>query len=339
VDLGYGWNVVMSMDPDWESSNQSPKIIETSPSQYIEMNEGDTQEFYIYAMDENNETLSYTWSLDGMALNDNTTNQMTFFANYSSSGFHILMVVVSDGEFDVEYEWSVTIYYKEPPKDDDDKDGLPDYWEEEHFGDLLQTGNDDPDEDGFTNQDEYFNGTDPKTPNYIGPDFEGDKDGMPDSWEMKHFGNLDEGPTDDYDGDGYTNLNEYLNSTDPSNPYDLPRLPDDDDDNEHDEPDSEDKDDFAVTMTILVGLGILCVGVIGVLVYLRTKEVKSQYPEEDELESDGRITSGDQECTFEEKESEGTVIDPQLEIKKKKPKKKKKQNVPLGKPVETEDDP
>ena len=42
-----------------------------------------------------------------------------------------------------------------------------------------------------------------------------DRDGLPDDWEMEHFGNLDQGADDDFDEDGYTNSEEYENGTDP----------------------------------------------------------------------------------------------------------------------------
>ena len=49
-----------------------------------------------------------------------------------------------------------------------------------------------------------------------------DRDGMPDDWEKLHFGTTARGsPTDsssDFDGDGYTDLEEYLNGTDPKVP-------------------------------------------------------------------------------------------------------------------------
>ena len=43
-----------------------------------------------------------------------------------------------------------------------------------------------------------------------------DRDGLPDDWEMEHFGNLDQGADDDFDEDGYTNSEEYENGTDPT---------------------------------------------------------------------------------------------------------------------------
>ncbi|MCL4790214.1 MAG: hypothetical protein KJ070_26110, partial [Verrucomicrobia bacterium] len=54
------------------------------------------------------------------------------------------------------------------------------------------------------------------------PDLDGDGyvdldgDGLPDSWEMTHFGNLNQTDTDDPDGDGLTNLLEFQLGTNPN---------------------------------------------------------------------------------------------------------------------------
>ncbi|MFQ5884459.1 MAG: hypothetical protein ACE5IO_05100 [Thermoplasmata archaeon] len=45
--------------------------------------------------------------------------------------------------------------------EDSDQDGLPDWWELEYFGDLSYGADDDPDNDGFTNLEEYEAGTSP----------------------------------------------------------------------------------------------------------------------------------------------------------------------------------
>jgi alpha-tubulin suppressor-like RCC1 family protein len=43
-----------------------------------------------------------------------------------------------------------------------------------------------------------------------------DGDGMPGWWERQYFGNLDQTGSGDYDGDGFSNLDEFLNGTDPT---------------------------------------------------------------------------------------------------------------------------
>lgn len=48
-----------------------------------------------------------------------------------------------------------------PASQDSDGDGLPDWWELFYFNHLFYDGNDDPDGDGFTNQEEFADGSDP----------------------------------------------------------------------------------------------------------------------------------------------------------------------------------
>lgn len=43
-----------------------------------------------------------------------------------------------------------------------------------------------------------------------------DGDGLPDEWELEHFGTLDQRWDDDYDGDGISNGDEFLNGTRPN---------------------------------------------------------------------------------------------------------------------------
>ena len=43
-----------------------------------------------------------------------------------------------------------------------------------------------------------------------------DLDGLPDAWETEHFGNLNQDGTSDFDNDGISNLDEFLNNTDPN---------------------------------------------------------------------------------------------------------------------------
>jgi hypothetical protein len=52
-----------------------------------------------------------------------------------------------------------------------------------------------------------------------------DQDGLPDSWEIHYFGDLRQGADDDPDGDGFSNLAEYLDGTSPIDPNDRPDPP------------------------------------------------------------------------------------------------------------------
>jgi hypothetical protein len=53
------------------------------------------------------------------------------------------------------------------------------------------------------------------SPAALWPDANGN--GIPDWWEMKYFGNLNQTALGDYDGDGVDNLDEYLEGTNPTN--------------------------------------------------------------------------------------------------------------------------
>ncbi len=55
----------------------------------------------------------------------------------------------------------------------------------------------------------------PAIPNNVRPsDYDTDNDGMSDAWEIREFGNLNQSYRDDFDGDGYQNIEEYMNQVD-----------------------------------------------------------------------------------------------------------------------------
>jgi len=54
------------------------------------------------------------------------------------------------------------------------------------------------------------------------PSGDTDGDGLPDSWEITHFGNLAQGPGDDPDADGVTNLSEFQAGSDPRSASSVP---------------------------------------------------------------------------------------------------------------------
>lgn len=115
---------------------------------------------------------------------------------------------------------------------DSDSDQIPDQWEMMY--ECMEYNNRDDgracedltnplcdrDADGYSNWEEYLQGSDPCDPNSPGDGADVDGDGIPDSWENEH--GLDPNDPDDAfedpDGDGLTNLEEYQLGTDPNNP-------------------------------------------------------------------------------------------------------------------------
>jgi len=103
-------------------------------------------------------------------------------------------------------------------------DGLNDGWEVKYFGSIINvnaTPDADPDGDLYSNIEEQASNTDPIV-QVSSPD--GDNDLIPDGWEVKYFrvGTEDRiatvarcVPTEDTDGDGYSNLAEYRANTNP----------------------------------------------------------------------------------------------------------------------------
>jgi parallel beta-helix repeat protein len=157
---------------------------------------------------------------------------------------------------------------------DVDGDGLPDGWELEHFGDLNESANDDYDDDGFLNLDEYNVGSDPSDPRITPDDTDGD--GLPDDWEQNYFGNLSQRPSEDYDGDIYSNLQEYHAGTDPTDEKDHPELVE----QEKKEEDSSYDYWWVVLIIILVILVIL----IGVVIRKRLTPVVNKGQDEEKLD-------------------------------------------------------
>ena len=119
---------------------------------------------------------------------------------------------------------------------DTDKDGIPDWWEKK-YGLSVTTpdGSGNPDGDSRTNLEEYRDGADPKTDLdfLIILDREGnlflldtggrfidvDGDGIPNWWERRFTSsNLGLLPRDDLDGDGFSNLKEYIVGLDHTDP-------------------------------------------------------------------------------------------------------------------------
>ena len=92
-------------------------------------------------------------------------------------------------------------------------DGIPDYWEELHGLDpIVDDSALNPDNDGLTNIQEFQNATEPNNPDTDG-------DGMLDGWEVANSLNpLFEDSQEDPDNDGLSNLGESQQGTNPNNP-------------------------------------------------------------------------------------------------------------------------
>jgi hypothetical protein len=101
---------------------------------------------------------------------------------------------------------------------DMDGDGLFDDWEQEHFGNLDQGPEHDFDEDDFSNLEELLAESDPADSEKAPEDTDGDE--LPDILEEFYFGNLDQSPANDFDGDGLTNIREFADDTDPTDKND-----------------------------------------------------------------------------------------------------------------------
>ncbi|MES2439684.1 MAG: hypothetical protein V4584_11480 [Verrucomicrobiota bacterium] len=95
--------------------------------------------------------------------------------------------------------------------EDTDADGLSDAWEISFFGNIAaQAGTGDPDNDGFTNETEETDGTNP----IVSAD--GDGDGLSDVWETTYFTNTTaQDGTGDPDGDGFDNETEETAKSNP----------------------------------------------------------------------------------------------------------------------------
>jgi hypothetical protein len=73
----------------------------------IEMDEIDSVAFKVAASDLNDDILEYLWKLDGIEIGDD--DSIEYQTTYEDSGSHTVKVTISDGMFDTEKIWSVTV--------------------------------------------------------------------------------------------------------------------------------------------------------------------------------------------------------------------------------------
>jgi hypothetical protein len=177
----------------------------------------------------------------------NNNNEDSYYITYFAPDVgYILKQVNYERRYDYDYynnteitTWNesmvmeLTTFSYQKEEVDNDKDEIPDYWEDKYDVDDPKA---DDDNDTFTNLEEYNKGTNPKD-NMDTPEnpIDDDADNIPDTWELDH--GLD--PTDpddadeDFDGDKVSNKDEYESRTSPYDPNDHPEII---------EPDEKDKD-------------------------------------------------------------------------------------------------
>jgi hypothetical protein len=146
--------------------NDSPEI----PEIIVENIDGYTVNCSIESVsDEDGDTVTYWWDFgDGSTVKD-----LGLFGNhtYAESGEYIINVTVTDGNGGLGRNSIIVNVTGSENGDgtngnktdiiDVDKDGLDDFWEMEHFGNLSYGANDDPDNDGYSNLKEFEGETNP----------------------------------------------------------------------------------------------------------------------------------------------------------------------------------
>ena len=87
---------------------EAPVLDSFKPEDTIkEIKETDTIEFEVTASDLNDDVLRYSWKLDGVEIGNR--NCVEYKTTYEDAGSHTIKVIVSDGLFDTEKIWSVTV--------------------------------------------------------------------------------------------------------------------------------------------------------------------------------------------------------------------------------------
>jgi len=110
----YAWNLTV------RNVNTPPIIRSVSPAGAISLELKKSVNMTVDAYDPEGDTLSYGWMLDGVrfiAKGDTSTwtTQILQYMDKKTAGAHKVTVIVSDGEFNVTYSWSVTYVAKPQP--------------------------------------------------------------------------------------------------------------------------------------------------------------------------------------------------------------------------------
>lgn len=135
--------------------------------------------------------------------------------HYDQQG-KIISITNKDGVVLEEYYYLEDQMVAMKRNEDLDEDGLLDSWEVKYFGSLVKTADGDEDGDGINNLTELKDKTDPMDDRSGGTEDDLDGDGMPDSWEIKHFATISRDGTGDFDNDGVTDAAEFTAGSSPT---------------------------------------------------------------------------------------------------------------------------
>ena len=234
----------------------------------IDIVKGTTVTFNGTGSSDNVGIFNYTWSFtyDGDTIElygARPSFRFNIVGNYSITLTVLDYTIPPNSDSD-----TVMVKVKDKSDLDSDGDGIDDQWEDDHGLDKYNASDAglDFDNDGLTNLEEYEYGTNPNDP-------DSDDDGLPDGWEIEHGldplddGSIDinNGPEGDPDGDGYTNLEELQNGTEPDDATSKPK-----------EVEEEDDEDYMMYIIIMIV-------VIIVLISLLAFALRKPGPSGDEL--------------------------------------------------------
>jgi len=90
--------------------NSAPQIINFTPEETtLEINETETIEFTHTSTDPDNDTLTYSWLLDG--IEKSTSQNWTYTTDYNSSGTHTITLIVYDTELaEAQQQWTIIVH-------------------------------------------------------------------------------------------------------------------------------------------------------------------------------------------------------------------------------------
>ncbi len=107
----------------------------------------------------------YNWAIFYHGVQKHWSDNSTTSYRFVKLGVYLIKLTVTTNDSKTATSWTAVYSI-----DDADNDGLPDWWEMHYFGNLTQTGDQDFDNDGYTNLQEYASDTDP-TVKDPGPSF------------------------------------------------------------------------------------------------------------------------------------------------------------------------